>query len=201
MYSKNNFLTTCKHRQAIFRRFLVICWFRQLFLFFAQFSSSSVIPNRIQYCSCTRQLFTIYKKFSFLVAPVENFWEQLNIGKVRPVFRTECSKNSCSISQKLCFIPVSAENWFVQMINPIPVPNSSYHLPKPCNDRFACVNGKQPVYLDFSSFWSPSKRAIGTLLSTDFMINFLSELTNIRWEIENRIFVGKTSTISFCIKD
>ena len=110
MYSKNNFLTTCKHRQAKFHRFLVICWFRQLFLFFAQFSSSSIILNRIQYCSCTKQLFTIYKKFSFLVVPMKNFWEQLNIGKVRPVFRTECSKRKFVFHQsKVIFEPVSAE--------------------------------------------------------------------------------------------
>ena len=41
-------------------------------------------------------------------------------------------------------------NWFVQMVNAIPgwnlpVLNFEYHLPKPWTDRFAHVNGKQPV--------------------------------------------------------
>ena len=40
--------------------------------------------------------------------------------------------------------------WFVQMVNPIPglnllVLNSAYHLPKLWTDRFAHVNGKQPL--------------------------------------------------------
>ena len=41
-------------------------------------------------------------------------------------------------------------NWFVQMVNAIPVRNLpvlnfAYHLPKPWTDRFAHVNGKQSM--------------------------------------------------------
>ena len=110
MYSKNNFLTTCKHRQAKFRRFLVICWFKQLFLFYAQFSSSSVIPNRIQYCSCTSSCLPFTKSFRFLSfqwkIPGSNWTSE----KLDLFFRSNVPRgNSCFISQKLSLIPVSAE--------------------------------------------------------------------------------------------
>lgn len=200
MYSKNNFLTTCKHRQAKFRRFLVICWFRQLFFFSLNFRLPVLSRTGYNTAPIPGSCLPFTKSFRFLSFQWKisgSNWtsEKLGLffGPNVPRIRVPLVKSYVSYQFQ--------QNWFVQMINPIPVLNSSYHLPKPCNDRFSCVNGKQPVYLDFSSFWSQSKRAIGTLLSTDFMINFLSELTNIRWEIENRIFVGKTSTISFCIKD
>ena len=116
------------------------------------------------------RLFTMPKRFrktrlkrkwntTSWVVPAKNFREQRNIWKGSLFFRMEYSKQkfvfhffkaffSTSFRPSRSFL--SKWNGFVQMVNAmparnLPVLNFAYHLPKPSTDRFANVNGNQPL--------------------------------------------------------
>ena len=95
----------------------------------------------------------------FWVLPKENFREQRNIWKGSPVFPDGIFQTEIGVPflqshlwyQFQAFAAFSDErNWFVEMVNAIPgrnlsVLNFANHLPKQWTDRFAHVNGKQPL--------------------------------------------------------
>ena len=81
-------------------------------------------------------------------------------------------------------------NWFVQMVNAIPVPNLpvlnfAYHLPNPWTDRFAHVNGKQSILSGsiFNTRLSPAPMRF-------FRATFLDAFSVPSWSMEQTMKSG-----------
>ena len=137
---------------------------------------------------CKTRLKSKWNTTSWVVA-AENFREQRNNSKGSLFFRMEYSKQKFVFHCFKAFFRTSFRpswsflskwNGFVQMINAIPaqnlaVLNFAYHLPKPSTDRFATVNGKQPLIHSITDIYTPYKHRL-LAANTKFTLIVLFEI-------------------------